>query len=128
MKRAALHGLQVPRWASLGALRVGSGSLSIRSWGILGAQREHMNRSAVFALLSALALLPSCDHKKDDGGWTHERREWVHSLCNEGAAYCTCFVREVTTTVTYKEFVQSDVMGSVLGAAQGVCRLTASKD
>jgi hypothetical protein len=87
-----------------------------------------MNRPAVFAMLSALALLTACNNKENDGGWTHERREWINSLCKGGPSHCVCYVKEVTTTVTYKEFVQNSIDKGVLVAAEQVCRLTAPKD
>lgn len=85
-----------------------------------------MTRSAVFALLSVLVLVTACKNENETD-WTPERRKWVHSLCEKNgnpSKHCDCIVREIVSTVTYKEFAVGRMYEDAWRAANGVCSLS----
>lgn len=91
-----------------------------------------MKRPTAYVLIAGLVMLMSC---KEDDGWTPQRREWIRKRCTERFTRegkeqaCACVVREVTTTLSFKELVTGGGQGEIVGftapefAALGVCGL-----
>jgi len=85
-----------------------------------------MKRPIAYVLTAGLVMLMAC---KEDDGWTPQRREWIRKRCTQftKGRDCDCVVREVATTVSFKELVMGGQHGLLDGvttaefAAFGVC-------
>jgi hypothetical protein len=79
-----------------------------------------MKRPTAYVLIAGLVMLMAC---KEDDGWTSQRREWLRKRCTrdlpEREQVCDCVVREVTTTVSFKELVTGEPSFPINGLSHG---------